>query len=202
MESPGKWDTMPKGVACHIVALDPKSTEYSEVKSKFETSMGPLKMQQNPPSSRGMAANIAMAQYMYAGQQWSQIIKIERIQNPFLHAQYVAKKKTMDQHNPSNIVNERELFHGCPGDVAEKISHHGFNRSFAGKNGTYVAMLLVISYTERITFLKLTYIIGYFVFHYIHAYIRLTYVHDTCMHILTYIRSYTYIHTYTIYSYI
>ena len=109
MESPGKWDTMPKGVACHIVDLDPKSTEYSEVKSKFEKSMGPLKMQQNPPSSCGMFANIGIAQYTG---QWNQIIKIERIQNPFLHAQYVAKKKTMDQHNPSNIVNERELFHG------------------------------------------------------------------------------------------
>ena len=136
VESPGKWDTMPKGVACHIVDLDPKSTEYSEVKSKFVTSMGPLKILQNPPSSHGMVTKMSMAPYG----QWSQIIKIERIQNPFLHAQYVAKKKTMDQHNPSNIVNERELFHGCPGDVVEKISHHGFNRSFAGKNGTYVAM--------------------------------------------------------------
>ena len=121
MENPGKWDTMPKRVACHVVALDPKSTEYSEVKTKFEATMAPLNIQQHQP------------QY---SRQWSNIIKAERIQNPFLHAQYVAKKKTMDQHNPSTIVNERELFHGCPGDVAEKICHHGFNRSFAGKNGT------------------------------------------------------------------
>ena len=146
MESPGKWDTMPKGVVCHIVALDPKSTEYREVKSKFETSMGPLKMQRNPPSSHNMVANFGITQYTG---QWSHIIKIEQIQNPFLHAQYVAKKKTMDQHNPSNLVNERELFHGCPGDVAEKISHHGFNRSFAGKNGTYVAMYVTNSYSVK-----------------------------------------------------
>ena len=132
MESPGKWDSMPKGVACHVVALDPKSTEYSEVKTKFEATMAPLTIQQHQPPSHGMV-NIGFPQY---SGQWSHIIKVERIQNPFLHAQYVAKKKTMDQYNPSTIVNERELFHGCPGDVAEKICHHGFNRSFAGKNGT------------------------------------------------------------------
>ena len=124
MESPGKWDTMPKGVACHVVALDPKSTEYGEVKSKFEKTITP---QHHISSLHTKLVYPTSGQY--------QIIKIERIQNPFLYAQYVAKKKTMDQHNPSTIVNERKLFHGCPGDVVEKISHHGFNRSFAGKNG-------------------------------------------------------------------
>ena len=116
---------MPKGIACHVVALDPKSTEYGEVKSKFEKTITP---QQHVSPLHTMLA------YPPSGQHY-QIIKIERIQNPFLYAQYVAKKKTMDQHNPSGIMNERELFHGCPGDVVEKIGHHGFNRSFAGKNG-------------------------------------------------------------------
>ena len=143
VESPAKWNTMPAGVVCHRVDLDPKSTEYGEVKSKFEMTMASLNINQHQSVSRHVhvvtRAGFQQA-YQYSGQ-WSQIIKIERIQNPFLHAQYVAKKKTMDTHNPSSITNEKELFHGCPGDVAEKISHHGFNRSFAGKNGTYVLII-------------------------------------------------------------
>ena len=125
-ENPGKWDPMPKGVACHVVTLNPNTTEYNEVKSKFERTMASSNVQQPSPP------HAVLLQY---SNQWSQIIKIKRIQNPFLYAQYVAKKKTMDQHNSSTTKNERELFHGCPGDVAEKIGHHGFNRSFAGKNG-------------------------------------------------------------------
>ena len=136
MEKPAKWDTIPQGVACHMVALNPNSTEYSEVEKKFVVTMAPLKIQQHPSPSHSKPPSFPL---QYSGQwsqgQWSQIIKIERIQNPSLHGQYVVKKKTMDQHNPSTIVNERELFHGCPGDVADKISHHGFNRSFAGRNG-------------------------------------------------------------------
>ena len=130
---------MPTGVACHIVCLDPKSTEYGEVKSKFKKTMASSLNVLQP-------VHVTVSMIQPYSKQYSRIIKIERIQNSFLHAQYIAKKKTMDKHNPSNIVNERELFHGCPGDVAEKISHHGFNRSFAGKNGialyvhTYVLM--------------------------------------------------------------
>ena len=116
---------MPTGVVCHIVHLDPKSTEYGEVKNKFEQTM----------ASSLQPSHVAVGIAHPYSKQYSQIIKIERIQNPFLHAQYVAKKKAMDKHNPSSIVNERKLFHGCPGDVATKICHHGFNRSFAGKNG-------------------------------------------------------------------
>ena len=138
VESPGKWDPMPVGVACHVVALSPNTTEYDEVKSKFERTMASSNVQQPSPLHAAGTLRVVSSRVLQYSNQWSQIVKIERIQNPFLHAQYVAKKKTMDQHNPSTIVNEKELFHGCPGDVAEKISHHGFNRSFAGKNGMYI----------------------------------------------------------------
>ena len=134
VESPGKWDPMPNGVVCHVVALTPNTPEYNEVKSKFEKTM--LSLQHTTPVYPLHSKAAVMSQY---SGQYNQIVKIERIQNPFLHGQYVAKKKTMDKHNPSNTTNERELFHGCPGDVAEKISHHGFNRSFAGKNGMQLA---------------------------------------------------------------
>ena len=83
------------------------------------------------PSHRILSA---MSLPQYSGQ-YNKIVKIERIQNPFLYAQYIAKKKTMDEYNPPNTMNERELFYGCPGNVAQKTNCHGFNRSFAGKNG-------------------------------------------------------------------
>ena len=146
VESPRKWDPMPQGVACHAVALQPNTAEYDEVKSKFEKTMPSLQHKSSVHPSHSMAI-IMPSQYSGHGQ-YNQIVKIERIQNPFLHAQYVAKKKTMDKHNPSNITNERELFHGCPEDVVEKISHHGFNRSFAGKNGMQLASY--ISYVANL----------------------------------------------------
>ena len=146
VEIPGKWDPMPQGVACHVVALNPKTPEYNEVQSKFEKTMT---MSQHPspvhPSHGGLT--IVSTYPQYSGHQYNQIVKIERIQNPFLHAQYIAKKKTMDKHNPSDTMNERELFHGCPGDVAQKINHQGFNRSFAGKNG----MLLHLAIHEKLS---------------------------------------------------
>lgn len=127
---------MPQGVACHVVALSPLTPEYNEVKSKFEKTMTSLQYPSSVHPSHGLVATTKYAtKYAQYSGQYNQIVKIERIQNPSLHGQYVAKKKIMDKHNPSNTMNERELFHGCPGDVAQKISHHGFNRSFAGKNG-------------------------------------------------------------------
>ena len=140
-EHPGKWDPMPQGVVCHVVTLDHKTTEYGEVKKKFEMTMQG-QISSGPPLQKSLHGIVGppVAYAQYSGQ-YNQIIKIERIQNPFLHGQYVARKKTMDQQNPSGMMNERELFHGCPGDVVAKISHQGFNRSFAGKNGMYITIL-------------------------------------------------------------
>ena len=63
------------------------------------------------------------------------IVKIQRIQNPMLYAQYIAKKKVMKKHNLPGFQNEQRLFHGTPADICPKINQQGFNRSFAGKNG-------------------------------------------------------------------
>ena len=62
------------------------------------------------------------------------IVKIERIQNSKLYAQYTARKKTMDRANVGH-QNERQLFHGCSDSVIDAINHGGFNRSYAGQHG-------------------------------------------------------------------
>ena len=115
---------MSEDSVCHFEALDTKSKEYNDVKALFESSMPPP-----DPTS---------AKWSTHTDNWHKIVKIERIQNPLLYTQYMGRKKAMDSHNPKGHPNERKLFHGCPKDIAEKISHQGFNRSFAGKNGSYI----------------------------------------------------------------
>lgn len=117
-EFPPLWDTMPKDmstgkeIACHVVDLQPSDAEYQTVSTAFTSTL--------PPAG---------------GDVWKSIVKIQRIQNPALYAQYAGRKKIMEKENP-NITNERQLFHGCKGQVITNIYHQGFNRSFAGENAT------------------------------------------------------------------
>ena len=108
-EFPSTWGKYDKNPQTKVILLDPWSREYIDVKNGFDSTIGETKRT---------------------------IVKIERIQNPTLYAQYAARKKFMDQTNLPGTVNERRLYHGCPGDVVQNIIHGGFNRSFAGRNGT------------------------------------------------------------------
>ena len=63
------------------------------------------------------------------------IVKIQRIQNPALYGQFIAKKKQLDFHNPKGIQNERWLFHGTRKDSLTSINRNGFNRNFRGRSG-------------------------------------------------------------------
>ena len=118
-EFPPSWEVMPKDssgkeIMCYVVDLQPSDLEYQEVHTAFISTM--------PPA--GSAASDL----------WKGVVKIQRIQNPALYAQYAGRKKIMEKENP-RIQNERRLFHGCKGDVVKNIHHQGFNRSFAGANG-------------------------------------------------------------------
>ncbi|XP_076818266.1 uncharacterized protein LOC143463875 isoform X3 [Clavelina lepadiformis] len=69
----------------------------------------------------------------------SNIIKIERIQNPTLYDQFLAQKNRVEcrmRKLGSHDRVTRELFHGTCGEVCENIFKHGFDRSHAGKNAT------------------------------------------------------------------
>ena len=123
-ERPDDWDPMNidpltgKEVPYMAVSITPGSTEYAEVAHQFSTSMG------------AAGSLIRCMQMPYRG-----IIDIQRIQNPVLYNQYIARKKAMAKANPSNIENEQQLFHGCPRNVTNNINSTGFNRSYCGKNG-------------------------------------------------------------------
>lgn len=118
---PEHWENMPKGSSTfHIVDLDSKSKEYQEVLKNFQSTVKLAADQSQPPAP---------------GCSYNSIIKIQRIQNLVLHSQYVARKKVLDQDNPSGHTNEMRLFHGTSADTCPKINQQGFNRSFAGRNG-------------------------------------------------------------------
>ena len=63
------------------------------------------------------------------------IRSIDRVQNPVLYQAYQVRKKKMDRDNGTRN-NERQLFHGTAAQNVPKINTQGFNRSFAGSNGT------------------------------------------------------------------
>lgn len=118
---PKEWSPMPNDTMCQMVTLDTNSDEYSRVKKFFTATMPEPQQQSN-------ACNILLFH-------WNHIIKIERIQSPALYTQYMTKKKRIGEHNSSGFKNERKLFYGCCQDVKDKISHWGFNITFAGNNG-------------------------------------------------------------------
>lgn len=62
------------------------------------------------------------------------VLKIERIQNPVLWKSLQIKKRNME-HKNGHQNNERSLFHGTGEETIATINLHGFNRSYAGKNG-------------------------------------------------------------------
>lgn len=42
----------------------------------------------------------------------------------------------MDEKNKhTTTINEQQLFHGTDADSLPHVNQHGFNRSYAGKNG-------------------------------------------------------------------
>ncbi|CAF3636991.1 unnamed protein product [Rotaria sp. Silwood1] len=65
---------------------------------------------------------------------YTQIIKIERIQNERWYMQYLAHKEDFEKR--LNMDTETSLYHGCSEQAAHSISEDCFNRSFAGAHET------------------------------------------------------------------
>lgn len=111
---PDYWEAQPsdasgKELVAHLVRLDPNNPtykeEYKEISDKFNKTAGNQK-----------------------------ILQIQRVQNPSLFKQYLAKKQSLDKKNGSN---EMILFHGTRGDKLKEINESGLNRNYAGLNGKF-----------------------------------------------------------------
>lgn len=133
-----------KEAALRCVDLTPGSKEYNEVIQEFNKTMtmtsrlSTVQHQHMPTSTvqhQHMPLHPFPVQPSYQTNNYNSIVKIQRIQNPMLYSQYIAKKKDMNKHNPPGHQNEWRLFHGTPANVCPQINQQGFNRSFAGKNG-------------------------------------------------------------------
>ncbi len=75
---------------------------------------------------------------------YTQIIRVERIQNERWYMQYLAHDK--DFKRRLNTDTEKRLYHGCPEQAANSIIEDCFNRSFAGVNGKFITVVLVHIY--------------------------------------------------------
>ena len=93
----------------------------------------PLRLVDLPATSEGY--KFVLGEFHKTVAQGTQIVKIQRIQNPSLYGQYAAKKKKLASHNPSGVQNERWLFHGTNSTAVLLINQTNFNRSFRGQNG-------------------------------------------------------------------
>ncbi|XP_072329277.1 poly(ADP-ribose) polymerase family member 14-related sequence 1 [Scyliorhinus torazame] len=103
---PRHWDNMQKSQH-KSVQLSKQSLEYQDVEKSVRNSTNQF-----------------------------QIVKIERLQNPFLWKNYMIRKQLLEEKNPAGTTNEMILFHGTAQDTLDSISHLGFNRSYAGRNAT------------------------------------------------------------------
>ncbi|XP_049432312.1 protein mono-ADP-ribosyltransferase TIPARP [Epinephelus fuscoguttatus] len=66
------------------------------------------------------------------------ILKIMRVQNPFLWEKYKRKKEYMSRRmsEMDRLLSERHLFHGTSADVVEGICKHNFDPRVCGKHAT------------------------------------------------------------------
>uniref|UniRef100_A0A8C5Q2L0 Poly [ADP-ribose] polymerase n=1 Tax=Leptobrachium leishanense TaxID=445787 RepID=A0A8C5Q2L0_9ANUR len=155
-ENKGSFMISIKGVK-YTVNMEEKSASDSKGKS--------VKLERVPKSEQSLPAywdtmdnnpvkvislNAASQEYLDVKGQFAQtchmiIIEIKRIQNPSLWKNYEIKKQSIDNKN-GNTTNEKQLFHGTDPNTISHVNHHGFNRSYAGKNaacygnGTYFAV--------------------------------------------------------------
>ncbi|XP_025094164.1 poly [ADP-ribose] polymerase 14-like [Pomacea canaliculata] len=104
---PETWELHAKSETTKLVTLNKSSPEYISVcDGMLRTSGGPI-----------------------------HVLQIQRVQNPELYQQYMAKKARMSKDNRA-VELERTLWHGTSGDNTRNINLYGFNRSYCGKNAT------------------------------------------------------------------
>ncbi|XP_066277099.1 protein mono-ADP-ribosyltransferase PARP15-like [Branchiostoma lanceolatum] len=85
---------------CHLVTLDPLSTEFFTVQDKLFSSLG------------GMSRAI--------------VLRIERVQNQPLWMEYCVQKGRTNGSSPTR-VEETDLWHGTSAEACQMITLHGFN---------------------------------------------------------------------------
>merc|ERR1719324_1192949 len=119
LDPPAYWDEVKDPLMAELFRLDPRDAktrdEYNRVLNAFMLTL-------NRSNFR--------------------IYSIDRVQNVSLWQSYSVKKSQICAREEDESKALRKyvrcwLFHGCPGDIVDKILQQGFNRSFCGKNATF-----------------------------------------------------------------
>lgn len=63
------------------------------------------------------------------------VIRIEKVVNVSLKRMYISYKKMVEEKNQSDDVEIHPVWHGSHDEAIQSICTHGFNRSYAGRNG-------------------------------------------------------------------
>jgi chemotaxis protein histidine kinase CheA len=115
------WQEIDHGCVKHLFPVLPGSDEYKEVQKILEQDAAAIRSRRNP---WGFAAFV----------QCYELLHLERIQNPTLHACYMALKtsKIKARQDPKEIY----AVHGSAKETLDNICSGGFNRSYNGKNAT------------------------------------------------------------------
>ncbi|XP_068723405.1 uncharacterized protein [Montipora capricornis] len=104
---PAHWSSMSSEIPYERVQLSPLSDEFEDVKKLFTKSI----------------------------QKIVEILRIERVQNPFMWEKYQRKKENMSAEGKASI-NEKRLFHGTSPNAVEAICKQNFDWRMHGKNAT------------------------------------------------------------------
>ncbi|XP_078587610.1 protein mono-ADP-ribosyltransferase PARP14-like [Branchiostoma floridae x Branchiostoma japonicum] len=116
---PGRWDPQPmdprtgKPKLCHLVTLDPLSTEFLSVQDKLCSSLG---------GTRAI------------------VLRIERVQNQLLWMEYSVQRGRTNGNSPARYIStwqsaraeETELWYGTSAEACQMICLHGFNSHVTG----------------------------------------------------------------------
>ncbi|KAK3894674.1 hypothetical protein Pcinc_001574 [Petrolisthes cinctipes] len=97
LSSPSHWDVMPSNQTVQRVTLAPTSKEYQKIVDLLSGKMSPM------------------------------VIKVERIQNPYLWRAFMNKVKEFVTKKDSKQLNCRRLFHGTKPDVVDNICAENFD---------------------------------------------------------------------------
>jgi hypothetical protein len=97
------------------ITIPRNTTEYNSIINKFDSTMK---------------------------KNYTEIIKLERIQNERWYMQYMAHWKGLKKR--LNEDTEKRLYHGCPESATDLIIQDCFNRSFAGVNGNSFSRCCII----------------------------------------------------------
>lgn len=120
---------MPPNSTYQVVALTAGTPEYTEVVNMFTATCRRTVLKVIYCQGKGLDG--AFLRRLTLAFLLSQI---ERIQNVVLWRSLQVKKHDMELRN-GHDRNETRLFHGTCASTVPLINKHGFNRSFAGKNG-------------------------------------------------------------------